>query len=39
MLDENSNYHRPSTGVGNSNKGPKSSFTEMNFASMSVDEL
>lgn len=37
--DENSNYHGPSTGVGNSNKGPKSSFTEMNFASMSVDEL
>ena len=39
MLDENSNYHGLFTDVGNSDKGPKSSVVEMNFASMSIDEL
>ena len=37
MLDEN--YRGPSTRVGDLNKDPKSSLTEMNVASMSVDEL
>jgi hypothetical protein len=37
MLDKN--YRGPSTGVGDSNKDPKSFLTEMNFASMSADEL
>jgi DNA-binding protein H-NS len=39
MLDENSNYHGLFADVGNSDKGPKSSVVEMNFASMSIDEL
>jgi hypothetical protein len=37
MLDET--YRGPFTRVGDSNKDPKSFLTEMNFASMSVDEL
>jgi DNA-binding protein H-NS len=39
MFDKNSNYHGLFIDVGNSKKGPKSSFIEMNFASMSIDEL
>jgi DNA-binding protein H-NS len=39
MFDENSNCHGLFTDVGNSNKGPKSSLIEMNFASTSIDEL
>ena len=40
MLGENSNYHGPSTVVGNSNKGrPEASLDTMDFAPMSIDEL
>jgi DNA-binding protein H-NS len=40
MLGEISNYHGPSTVVGNSNKGrPEASLDTMDFAPMSIDEL
>jgi DNA-binding protein H-NS len=40
MLGEKSNYHGPSTVVGNSNKGrPEASLDTMDFAPMSIDEL
>jgi DNA-binding protein H-NS len=40
MLGENSNYHGPSTVVGNSNKGrPEASLDTVDFAPMSIDEL
>ena len=40
MLGEKSNYHGPSTVVGNSNKGrPEASLDTVDFAPMSIDEL